>query len=75
MHMYTFSRFDNTVVRYIKYRHWSDTLRTRTPDNEESFLIVSSQKKQMKREGKRETERERERERERGGGETEIIIL
>ena len=37
--MYTFSRFDNTVVRYIKYRHWSDTLRTRTSDNEEQTFL------------------------------------
>ena len=29
MHMYTSSRFDNTVVQYIKYRHWNDTSRAK----------------------------------------------
>ena len=29
MRMYTSSRFDNTVVQYIKYRHWGDTSRAK----------------------------------------------
>ena len=51
MHMFTSSRFDNTVVQYIKYRHWSDMSRAKqgmTECERQKRFIDIQRKKQRK---------------------------